>query len=510
MTSPSGAPTAVSRSTNGGVTSFRIGDPDTTVTGRQTYVVSYHVGGALNAFADHDELYWNAIGAGWPVPIASATVQVMTPVASTSAACFAGSAGSGLVCESLTGAGTTTLTASEGGLPAYGAMTVVVALPKGAVAATGPVLEQRWTLRRSLTPTPLTGSLAGLVLLAGLGGVAALVGGRGRDRRFAGVTPGVLDPHSVEERAPARAEAVAVQFMPPEGLRPGQLGTLLDEQANVLDVTATIVDLAVRGHLRIVELPREHWFSSRDWRLERLSGGAGELMEYERLLADGLFASGDVVLLSELKRSFAGRMKQVQDALYVEVTKAGWFRGRPDSVRAWWKGAGLAVAVAGGWSTYLLWHQLHWAPVGIALSFVGIVLVVLSSRMAARTARGNALLVQARGFRTYIQTAEAEQLRFEEGADIFSRYLPFAVVFGETERWVRVFGPLAAAGAVGGAGTSAYWYVGPSGWDMSHFGDSLNGFAASTSSTIAAATPSSSGGSGFSGGGGGGGGGGSW
>ena len=74
------------------------------------------------------------------------------------------------------------------------------------------------------------------------------------------------------------AGPVAVQFQPPDGLRPGQIGTLLDEQANVLDVTATIVDLAVRGHLRIVELERAHWFSSRDWRLERLPGGTGDLL----------------------------------------------------------------------------------------------------------------------------------------------------------------------------------------------------------------------------------------
>ena len=186
-------------------------------------------------------------------------------------------------------------------------------------------------------------------------------------------------------------------------------------------------------------------------------------------------------------------------------------RGRPDSVRGRWKAAGLAVAVGGGWSTYLLWTHLHWAPVGIALTVVGVAMVLLSQRMPARTARGAALLVQAKGFRTYLHTAEAGQLRFEEGADIFSRYLPYAVVFGDTERWVRVFGPLAAAA---GAGTATYWYVGPSGWDMGHFGDSITGFSSAAASSIAATTPSSSGGSGFSGGssggGGGGGGGGSW
>ena len=132
-----------------------------------------------------------------------------------------------------------------------------------------------------------------------------------------------------------------MQFQPPEGLRPGQLGTLLDERANVVDVTATIVDLAVRGHLRIVELERAHWFSSRDWRLEKLSGGTGELLPFEQELYNGLFLSGDQVLLSSLKKTFAARMAKVQTALYVDVTRAGWFRGRPDKVRGAWQTGGL-------------------------------------------------------------------------------------------------------------------------------------------------------------------------
>src|SRR5206468_3896370 len=72
------------------------------------------------------------------------------------------------------------------------------------------------------------------------------------------------DDSATEARPLFTGPEGAVEFAPPDGVRPGQVGTLLDEQANPLDVTATIVDLAVRGYLRIEELPRAHWFSSRD------------------------------------------------------------------------------------------------------------------------------------------------------------------------------------------------------------------------------------------------------
>ena len=102
---PAHPPTWTS-SESGGTATYRIGNPDRTVSGRERYVVTYTVDGALNAFPDHVELYWNAIGDGWGVPIDAATVRVATPAAPTQQACFAGPTGSSLPCGSITAAGT--------------------------------------------------------------------------------------------------------------------------------------------------------------------------------------------------------------------------------------------------------------------------------------------------------------------------------------------------------------------------------------------------------------------
>ena len=58
----------------GAETRIRIGSPDETVQGRQTYVVRYHLAHVVNGFADHSELYWNSRGSGStspPTPSAS-------------------------------------------------------------------------------------------------------------------------------------------------------------------------------------------------------------------------------------------------------------------------------------------------------------------------------------------------------------------------------------------------------------------------------------------------------
>jgi uncharacterized membrane protein len=177
---------------------------------------------------------------------------------------------------------------------------------------------------------------------------------------------------------------------------------------------------------------------------------------------------------------------------------------------------GIVLALAGGALTWLLATRTTFGLLGLAVVASGLVLLFVAPRMPARTAKGTAALAQAKGFREYLETAEADQIRFEEGEDIFSRYLPFAIVFGVTERWAKVFQDLAASGR---DIATPSWYVGnyyaAGAFNYYAFGSAMNEFSTETSGSIAAATPSSSGssgfgGGGFSGGGGGGGGGGSW
>ena len=114
------------------------------MSGRQDYVITYTVDGALNAFDDHDELYWNAIGAEWEVPIVAAAVDVVATPQPLDAAGLLRRAGGQQPAVRRGGAadGSGALFAQPEGLAPYSALTVVVGLPKGAVTATGPHLEE--------------------------------------------------------------------------------------------------------------------------------------------------------------------------------------------------------------------------------------------------------------------------------------------------------------------------------------------------------------------------------
>ncbi len=257
-TSPN-TPDDVETSEENGNFVIRIGDPDTTITGEHTYTIVYRVEGAMNGFETHDELYWNAVSDQWEQPIGQMHVRVAGPAPVTRVACFQGPFGSTLGCTKAQIKDGVAVFAQDD-LGAFVAMSVVVALPPGTVASTAPILEERWSPGRAFAATPFTVGGSVVLLVALVAGFSLLVWRRGRDLRYQGSPIDQVmgaPPGAGTQSVPLfEAGAGPVEFAPPENLRPGEVGTLIDEEANTLDVTATIVDLAVRKFLVIEEIPK--------------------------------------------------------------------------------------------------------------------------------------------------------------------------------------------------------------------------------------------------------------
>jgi uncharacterized membrane protein len=135
--------------------------------------------------------------------------------------------------------------------------------------------------------------------------------------------------------------------------------------------------------------------------------------------------------------------------------------------------------------------------------------MVAARWMPKRTAKGYAVLRHAEGFKRFIDESEKRRAEFAEKKNLFSEYLPYAVVFGATKKWAHAF-----AGLGDEPPDTSSWYVSQHALDYALFSSAIDGFAVTTAGTLTSA-PASTGasgfsGGGFSGGGGGGGGGGSW
>jgi uncharacterized membrane protein YgcG len=500
-----GAKANVETKSEDGDLSVQVGDADKLVKGVHTYDFTYSIKGAFLVRHGRIELAWNAIGTYWPVPIQSAEVWLdRAGVAGTSLACVYGTVGGNKPC------GKSGARYTAGNVQQYQGMTVGYAFPLGSIASTEPILEHRLTPSWVFLGRPLAVGLGALIALGGLLLSFLRWWRHGRDESYEGQIPGLVPAGGqaagvVVGRRPGET---SVQFTPPADARPAELEVLVTEKATNAGVTATLLDLAQRGALTIrqVESGRHG-----DWRLEFPERPPAGMEKWERHLYDGIAdkaGEDNTVLLSDVRYSFATVAAAHRAAALKSATDKGWFTSPPDKqtmAMSRWGALAIVVSVAG----LVVAVPLAIGAVVAGLFVAGLSMQLFGRKMPARSARGSAVLAECRAFQRFVQTAELEHIKADERLAVFSRYLPFAVVLGLTDRWVRTFQPALADAAETGASSTlpVVWLAGGS---MS-FDNSFSSFTSGLAGSMSVQS-SSSGGSSFSsvGGGGGGGGGGSW
>jgi uncharacterized protein (TIGR04222 family) len=454
----------------------------------RTAVLHYRATNGLRFFDEHDELYWNVTGDEWEVPIEAATAHIELPPNATGvrAIAFNGAYGSTAQDASVAIEGTGVRIAMPHALSFYEGLTAVVGWDKGivaepsAAARTVGVLGSNWPL---LIPVPVL--------------VAAIVMWRRRGR----------DP---------RRLPVTVRYEPPQGLTPGEAGTLMDNTPDMRDITATLVDLAVRGRLRFEEREQSKLFGlvkEEEYVLHRLEPpvDAGTLAPHEQRLLDGIFSGrGTTVRLSELEDEFYAKLPGIRTAIFDRLLQRGLYHARPDRVRQRWQVAGIALAFGiGAFGTGLSSRMLLTpVPFVVAGVLVAVILVGFGLVMPARSVAGARMLEAVLGFEEFLRRVDAQQYKrvIVGHPEMFDQYLPFAMAFGVEKKWARAFEDIYTQ--------SPTWYTGPSvtHFSVGHLSNSLAGFSAKAGTTMTSSPRSSSGsgfgGGGSSGGGGGGGGGG--
>ena len=174
----------------------------------------------------------------------------------------------------------------------------------------------------------------------------------------------------------------------------------------------------------------------------------------------------------------------MRDALYKDVVARAGSPGGPTPCApagppsAWCSpGSACSATVALAWFT-------TYGLLGLAVIIAGAALAVGGQYMPAKTAKGAAALAHTLGFRDYLASGElGDDVPAAQRVELFSRYLPYAVVFDSVDRW-------AARGRLGtGNGEQAdnlYWYHGPAEWDLSKFAGSMRTFTLTTSGAISA------------------------
>ncbi|HSX57801.1 MAG TPA: DUF2207 domain-containing protein [Candidatus Saccharimonadales bacterium] len=468
---------------------IKIGDPNKTITGQHSYEIDYTAIGALNSFSDHDELYWNVTGNYWTVPINQASANLKASDGSLQKiTCYEGPSGSQENCTSSLEGSTATFTSAQT-LQSGEGLTLVAGLKKGSV----PVIEGK--------APPLVDSIDAEIFLGIFVPVFALMfflwWKKGRDHWFKSAF--LNDPNAKDEVKPVGGhDTIVVEFDPPEKLLPGEMGMILNEDFKSSAMSATIINLAVRGYLKISE-KEAGLFKTKDYDFIKQDKPWNDLKDFEAKLIGGIFEKNDVVSVTSLKKSFYQDVKSAKDSLSTQMVEQKLFRNNPTKTRATYTSLGVIVIVV---AVFSIGHfqVSHGLAILFGVIAAGASLVWFGYNMSARTAQGHELKRRIQGYKLFISKAEKYRQQFFERKNMFNEILPYAILFGQTEKFTKAFESL------GVEPPQPNWYVGAAAFNASNFSSSMNSFASSFSSSMSSSSGFSGGGAGGGGGGGGGGG----
>lgn len=464
---------------------IKIGDANKLISGLKTYVISYSVSGAITYYTDHDELYWNMTGDRWLYPIKSFSGKVTLPAEISSdqikAECFDGPSGSTAKNCTVKIVGNTVLLTENKEINPSEGITLVMSFPKSHVAVLEPV------------PVGSSSSIKGppklFTLLFSLAFIFWTI-----------ILPIKILINAIKEKRELKQKAkiVAAWFEAPNfdngtKFSPAETGFIYSKSASDKELTATIIDLAMRGYLKIKNDGKNKYS------FERLEDFLNDtaLKSFEKTVLKGIYGESGMGLLvkkevsvSELGKnpSFTSAASNFKKEVEDSSMNASLFQTRPS-----------IVAIKNG-----ILGVLGIITVNIQLAIIAF---FFGTKSARRTDKGIEKYSEAASLRNFL-VSQDEQLDFQaKNQMFFEKLLPYATAFGVEDIWSKRF--------EGMQFHQADWYDGDfsSVVALTAFSHTLRS-SVKTSSSFSTITSSSGFHSGFSGGhsggGGGGGGGGSW
>jgi hypothetical protein len=465
VTDEDGTSLKYQKSTSNGYLKLKIFVPNATDSTRMVKI-DYTVANATKFLDDHDEFYWNVTGNDWPVPISYASATVFFPdeaAGTLKVQAFSGVYGSAdKAGASVQGAVATFETIRP--LDMRGGLTINVYIPQGILHKPG-ALARIWLFLRG-NPVLSLPFWAFAVMF-----VLWWVKGRDPD-------PGM---------------SVAPMYAPPDGIGPAEAGTLVDETVAPHDITAILVDMAVRGYMKIVEVSHKGLLStSKDFELHLLKedrSGWTDLTDYERAMLEQIFSSGSTVLLSDLRNHFYTVLPTVKSQIIGALKQKGMYTVDPESAMGYWVFGAILVIAPYGLAAWAGWLDLANSIVPAIVSglIAAVIIFLFGRQLTATSLKGARTRVQVLGFQDFMNRVDADRLK-RMPPDTFEKFLPYAMALGVEHRWAKAFAGITQ--------TQPSWYQSSDGFSTFstfYFINSISYMSQQATSAFVAAPRASSG-----------------
>jgi len=460
--------------TSNGYRDLKIYIPDAVDTSK-TVQIEYAVPNPTRFFDNYDEFYWNVTGNDWPVPIDHASAFVNFPDSASGslrAQAFTGAYGSTQHEATAEVHGSDVAFETTNPLPMRGGLTIDVYIPKEILSAPGAFTRLGWFLGSN----PVV-----FLPFVTFGVMFMLWWYKGRDP-----DPGL---------------SVAPMYEPPKDISPAEAGTLIDDTIHPRDITSTLIDLAVRGYIKIEEtVDKGILFHHKDYLFHLLKPREQwtDLAPHERVMLENVFAGGGTeTRLSSLKNHFYTAIPVIRDDIMSALRRKGMYLLDPESANGYSLFA-LVVILAPFAAAQFTGYKDFFQSVGLligALLVSAVIWWLFARQMTAKTMKGGRTRVAVLGFQEFIRRVDQDRLK-RMPPDTFEKYLPYAMALGLENIWAQKFAGLIQ--------NPPQWYASPNGMMFNPilFSNTMHTMSNDMHQVFVSAPRASSSGSGWSGGGG--------
>jgi hypothetical protein len=376
----------------------------------------YSVRNGVSFLHDRDELQWSP-GQGWRGDTEKTTLFVQVPpeMAGTMRV-QAYSRGRGLLLVRPTEAGPDRVWfESNGPLRQSEQLLVDVVLPKGELLEPSAGRRFGWFLgANTIVLLPLV-TLAAMLLLQAL------------------------------KRLPVNPDyTVAPRYEPPEGLSPAEVGLLVDDQLDPRDVTATFLDLAIRGYIRLEPCTPDEGvaFEKHDFKLQSLRSKDEwhAIPLHERTLLFHTFYGGEWTKLSSLTLRFYAIVPLMRRQVAQLLRTKGMYWTDPEySLSAHISLLSIFFVIAGVIQLLGLFSfASSWLLSLLAVLISASTVYYFGRGITSKTMKGLRAYEQILGFQEFLDSVERDRLE-RLPAELFEKWLPYAMALGVEHHWARNF-----------------------------------------------------------------------
>ena len=296
-------------------------------------------------------------------------------------------------------------------------------------------------------------------------------------------------------------DSATVQYDPPENLSPAECAALLENAVSPRGITATIVDLSVKGYFAIEPSggskapmsnndPNDnqdyvfHLLKQPDeWntlkrhehavlgaiflptnplrmltdamsRLQKVAGNSAPGAAFAGVqavvkadprmgaLSEANEEARPVVTLSESQNFFYLHKTILSECVFDELIAGGYYTSRPDRMRQFYAGAGILMGILLALvGRFLAAPTTPWSTWLLSAILTALIIMGFGTFMPARSVAGARALGKLRGFVDFLGRVEKDHIeRLEKTPELFEKYLPYAMALGVENKWAQSFG----------------------------------------------------------------------